>query len=185
MAVLKCINDVKRDFWFATRAHVQYVSDTISKGCSARKGTISYYCNIPLVRFCFITYDVDLYQDYQKLYNFVSQLIIQRVIISEKVSMNYVEIYLYQSQLATNTEIIENCTIVCHKITKNCTIVCHKITKNCTIFGDLSVFLLRHMIIEINLILYLGISTATFTTVDYKASREIVASCDTKLYNFQ
>ena len=61
MAVRKCINDVKRDFWFATRAHVQYVSDTISKGCSARKGTISYYCNIPLVRFCFITYDVDLY----------------------------------------------------------------------------------------------------------------------------
>uniref|UniRef100_A0A7N2KNG0 DUF7731 domain-containing protein n=1 Tax=Quercus lobata TaxID=97700 RepID=A0A7N2KNG0_QUELO len=37
MAVRKCINDVKRDFWFATRAHVQYVSDTISKGCSARK----------------------------------------------------------------------------------------------------------------------------------------------------
>ena len=133
MAVLKCINDVKRDFWFATRAHVQYVSDTISKGCSARKGKNSYYCNIPLVRFCFITYDVDLYQDYQKLYNFVSQLNIQRVIISEKVSMNYVEIYFYQSQLVTNTEIIENCTIVCHKITKNYTIVCHKITENCTI----------------------------------------------------
>ena len=66
------------------------------------------------------------------------------------------------SQLATNTEIIENCTIVCHKI-----------TENCAIFGDLSVFLLRHMITEINLILYLGISTAAFTTVDYKASRGI------------
>ncbi|KAK4606888.1 hypothetical protein RGQ29_000929 [Quercus rubra] len=44
MAVLKCITDVKRDFWFATRAHVQYVSDTISKGCSARKAftTVDY-----------------------------------------------------------------------------------------------------------------------------------------------
>ena len=87
-------------------------------------------------------------QDHQKLHNCVSQ--------------DHRKLHNFMSQLATNTEIIENCTIVCHKI-----------TENCAIFGDLSVFLLRHMITEINLILYLGISTAAFTTVDYKASRGI------------
>jgi hypothetical protein len=40
-AVLKCIYDVKRDFWFANNATVKVLNETIISGCAMSQGTIS------------------------------------------------------------------------------------------------------------------------------------------------
>jgi hypothetical protein len=41
LAVLKCIYDVKPDFWFANKATVKVLNETITNGCSASAGTVS------------------------------------------------------------------------------------------------------------------------------------------------
>jgi hypothetical protein len=41
LAVLKCIYDVKRDFWFANNATVKVLNETIISGCAMSQGTIS------------------------------------------------------------------------------------------------------------------------------------------------
>jgi hypothetical protein len=45
LAVIKCIHEVKRDFWFANKLKIMDLNDIITNGCRDSKGTISY-CSV-------------------------------------------------------------------------------------------------------------------------------------------
>lgn len=38
LAVLKCIHYVKRDFWFANKAHVEVLQEAIANACNTSSG---------------------------------------------------------------------------------------------------------------------------------------------------
>lgn len=49
-AVLECVYDVKRDYWFANKATIQHLNETINIGCNTPQGLfICFYIFILVI----------------------------------------------------------------------------------------------------------------------------------------